>query len=245
MWVGPNAWREVLARVFDGFEMVENIAPEWLVNPATNRRLKLDLFYPQARVAVRFRGLPIRQRRQRPSEEEVRAQETRDDARTDICRAQGISLVNIDAVDADPRLVLGDLRMALARAARQVVQGELAAAEKTALTRKIAKAQAQLESIARNIRRPEDMAIYAELWEDRLYAGAGPEVREPGTVSVHRYQVGMSVRHTTFGEGKVLAVEPNTNDTFVVVRFADGVERKFAASLVEDKLVPQDHRPPR
>ena len=37
-----NGWRELLARVFTSFDAEYGLTPEWLVNPDTNRRLKLD-----------------------------------------------------------------------------------------------------------------------------------------------------------------------------------------------------------
>jgi hypothetical protein len=242
MWIGPNAWREVLLRIFAGFEVVENASPEWLVNPETNRRLKLDLFYPEVRIAVRFQGLQPRQRRQRLSEKEVRQQETRDSVRTAICEDHGVSLVTIEAVDADPRNTLGKLRAALARAARRLKREGRAGSSQKALAGKIARAQDQLELIARQVRRPEDMAVYAELWEDRSYTVPEPSQPE-ATTSPALYVVGMAVRHTTFGEGRVLALEPDGADVFVTVLFADGVERKFAASLVGDKLIPRRAKP--
>ena len=52
-----NGWREVLARIFDGFETEYGVTPEWLINPETNRRLKLDCLFPDIGVAVRFVGL--------------------------------------------------------------------------------------------------------------------------------------------------------------------------------------------
>ena len=35
-----NAWREILARGFDGQEMQPNVSPAWLINPATRNNLK-------------------------------------------------------------------------------------------------------------------------------------------------------------------------------------------------------------
>jgi hypothetical protein len=240
MWIGPNAWREVLLRIFAGFEVLENVTPEWLINPETNRRLKLDFFYPEVGIAIRFQGLQSRQQRQRPTEKEVRQQETRDAARAAICEDHGVSLVTIEAIDADPRNTLGRLRTALARAAHYLKRAGKAGGKQRALAGKIARAQAQLELIARQARRPEDMAVYAELWEDRLYAVPEPSRPQATTTAAPPtiYAVGMAVRHTVFGEGRVLALEPDGVDTFVTVGFADGAERKFAASLVRDKLVP-------
>ena len=50
-------WREVLARIFAGCDAKYAVTPEWLVNPDTGRRLKLDCLYPEIGVAVRFVGL--------------------------------------------------------------------------------------------------------------------------------------------------------------------------------------------
>jgi hypothetical protein len=242
MWIGPNAWREVLSRIFAGFKVLENFTPEWLINPETNRRLKLDFFYPEVGIAVRFQGLQSRQQRQRPTEKELRQQETRDAARTAICEAHEVSLVTIEAVNANPRAILGNLRAALARAAQRLKRGRKAGGSQQALASKVARAQEQLEIIARQVRRPEDMAVYAELWEDRLYAVPEPS-RSEATAPPTVYAVGMSVRHATFGLGQILTLEPDGADTFVTVRFADGTERKFAASLVRDKLTPQRNDP--
>ena len=57
VWLITNAWREILTRIFDGLEVKLNFSPEWLVNPATNRRLKLDMLCPQVGLAVRLEGL--------------------------------------------------------------------------------------------------------------------------------------------------------------------------------------------
>ena len=50
-------WNEILARIFDGFTEQRNVSPPWLVNPATRRRLKLDLLFPDIGVAIRFAGI--------------------------------------------------------------------------------------------------------------------------------------------------------------------------------------------
>ena len=57
LYVALNSWREMLARILKDFTAQENVSPEWLVNPATKRRLKLDLYYPEASLAFRFVGL--------------------------------------------------------------------------------------------------------------------------------------------------------------------------------------------
>ena len=103
IWQITNAWREILARIFTDFEVELNFSPEWLVNPVTNRRLKLDLLYPEIGVAVRFEGLQGKQRRQRPSLEEEEQQQIRGLARLEVCRAQGIELIVIDVIDDTPK----------------------------------------------------------------------------------------------------------------------------------------------
>ena len=62
-WRIANGWREVFARVFEDFYAQYNVSPDWLKNPATNRRLKLDILYPQLNIAVRFEGLHGKKRR--------------------------------------------------------------------------------------------------------------------------------------------------------------------------------------
>ncbi len=80
-WINVNAWREILSRVFDGFAVQYEVTPEWLVNPGTNRRLKLDLLYPEIGVAIRFMGLQGTGRHQRPSLEEEEQQSNAGDCR--------------------------------------------------------------------------------------------------------------------------------------------------------------------
>ncbi len=106
-----NGWREVLARIFDGFIVEYGLTPEWLVNPETNRRLKLDCFYPQIGVAVRFVGLEGTARKQRKSDEEVMAEEAREQARAAVCRQHGVVLISIDP-DGEPRAALRQIEMA-------------------------------------------------------------------------------------------------------------------------------------
>ena len=72
-----NGWREVLARIFDGFETEYGVTPEWLVNPDTNRRLKLDCLFPDMGVAVRFVGLEGNTKRRKSDQEVDRRGRTR------------------------------------------------------------------------------------------------------------------------------------------------------------------------
>ena len=93
-----SAWREVLARIFDGFSEQDNLSPEWLVNPSTNRKLKLDKVYPDAAIAVRFVGLTAKGQG-RQSDLDVLENEERERARAELCRAHGVHLASIDPAE--------------------------------------------------------------------------------------------------------------------------------------------------
>ena len=84
-----SAWREILARIFTGFDEQDNVSPAWLVNPATNRRLKLDILYPQVGIAVRFVGLTAKGQG-RQSDWEALEVEQRDQTRSELCRQNGV-----------------------------------------------------------------------------------------------------------------------------------------------------------
>jgi hypothetical protein len=237
-WINTNAWREVLARVFDGFVVQHDMSPDWLINPDTNRRLKLDLLYPEVGVAIRFHGLQARGRRQRPSLEEEQQQKVRDAARAALCEAHGISLVGIDVVAGEPKAILRELSMALSNASRRLAKSNLRQADKGVLIERVSRARSRLDAIARRLRRPEDLKLYAELWQDRQYA----QIPEPKPLAPDgkplTYAAGMTVRHPAFGDGIVQTVQPDGDDSLVTVRFADGTQKTFAASLVSDKLMP-------
>jgi hypothetical protein len=96
-WRVINGWREVFARVFEEFNPQFNVSPDWLINPTTNRRLKLDILYPALGVAVRFEGAKGKQRR-RLSLEEEEQQRVRFDARLEVCWQHGIHLIIVDPV---------------------------------------------------------------------------------------------------------------------------------------------------
>ena len=121
VWLITNAWREIFARLFDeDFKVQFNVTPAWLVNPATNRRLKLDLLYPDIGVAVRFEGLRGKQRKSRPSSEEEVQERFRTQARHEACRQHGIFLIQVDLVSGKPQAVFQSIDAALSRAGQQV-----------------------------------------------------------------------------------------------------------------------------
>jgi hypothetical protein len=225
-------------RVFDGFTADYDVSPDWLVNPETRRRLKLDVLYPEIGVAVRFHGLLGRERRQRPSLEEEHQQKARDVARADLCKAHSISLVTIDVMGGEPRAILRELSMALSDTSRRLAKGDHLSTEKGMLIEQISQARHRLNDVGRRLRRSEDLTLYADLWQDRQYLET-LQSEPPSTNDGSRaYTPGMAVRHTVFGNGVVQAIQSDGEDSLITVHFADGTQRIFAASLVTDKLIP-------
>jgi hypothetical protein len=230
-WLVTNAWREIFARIFESIEERINVSPEWLVNPVTNRRLKLDLLYPQIGVAIRFEGLQTKQRRQRPSLEEEELQQIRDRARHDVCRTHGVELIVVDTTAGDPKSVFQDLDLSLSRAKAQARDKEL--------VRQIGQARASAAKLARQLKHPNDLKLYAELWEDRQF-----QISEPAQVStpvgdIPDYAVGMEVEHSSFGPGVIVATTLSNGDTLITVDFVTAGQKTLAASLVVDKLHPR------
>jgi hypothetical protein len=226
-WQITNGWREIFARIFADFEIKLNVSPDWLVNPATNRRLKLDLLYPEIGVAVRFEGVEVKQRR-RPSLEEEAQQRMRDDARVAVCRAHGIDLIVVDMSVETPKPIFQEIDMMLSRAGQRVKSADL-------LT-KISQARATAAALARQALDYRNFKLYADLWEDRQYQVVTPA---PATVPIKHavaFAVGMEVEHTNYGPGFVVATAPSDGDTLVTVDFITAGQKTFAASLVADKL---------
>jgi hypothetical protein len=232
VWLRANAWREIFARIFEKMEVKNSVFPEWLINPATNRRLKLDLLYPEIGVAMRLEGLSGKQRRQRPSLEEEEQQRVRLQARADVCRTHGIELIMVNAGDP-PRTVFRAIDEALSRAGQRTKDAEV--------LQKISQARAATTNLSRRIRQDRDLNLYADLWQDRLYQipeSAPPETPAP-TGQAIVFIEGMEVEHTAFGPGVVLTVTPSGEDTLVLVDFVTAGQKTLAASLVGDKLTPR------
>lgn len=230
-WMEMNAWREILARIFAGGEVQLNITPEWLINPTTNRRLKLDILYQDLGIAVRFEGLKGKHRRRRLSLEEEDQLRTRQDARVEMCQQHGIQLVVIESGLSKPGDVFRQIDTALSRAGQAIRDGEIS--QRLRICRTTASA------LSRKINSPADLKVYADLWHDRQYQVPEPN-REPaangGTVT---FAEGMEVQHEKFGSGIVLAVTPAEGDTFITVDFITAGQKTLAASLIGDKMMPK------
>lgn len=234
-----NGWREVLARIFDGFDVEYGVTPEWLVNPETKRRLKLDHLYPDVGLAVRFVGLEGTQRKRRKSDDEVEAEESRDAARAAVCRQHGVVLVSIDP-DGEPRAALRSLETGLARAAAQLAQNTAVAhAQKQKLMPALSVARRRTGEFIGKLDPPAKLNLYAEMWWDRqANLAAQAPVRKPST-KPQPYRTGMAVRHERYGHGEITAVVPEGQDMLIKVDFVEAGVRSFYASLVADKLLPE------
>jgi hypothetical protein len=228
-----NGWREVLARVFAGFDAEYGLTPEWLVNPDTNRKLKLDYFFRDIAVAVRFTGLEGMERRRPKSDEEVASEAQREQARAAVCKEHGVVMVSIDP-DAEPRAGLRSLEMGLARASAQLAQSSIAHARKQALMPRLSEARQRAGEFTLRLKDPRTLNLYAEMWRDRQadLAARAPTVALP--VRRRSYRVGMSVEHERFGPGQITDVRPEDGDVKVTVDFVEAGVRSFYASLLDD-----------
>jgi hypothetical protein len=226
-----NGWREVLARIFAGFDVEYGLTPDWLINPETNRRLKLDYFFPDIAVAVRFVGLEGIERHQRKSDDEIAADERREQARAAVCREHGVVLVSIDP-DAEPRAALRKLEMGLAKASSQIATGTLPHARKQALMPKLSDARRRAGEFTTRLTTPEKLNLYAEMWWDRQATLAAQAPPKPSVARPPSYRVGMPVVHERYGPGRIASVAPEGGDVRVTVDFAEGGSRSFYAALV-------------
>ncbi len=236
------AWREILWEVLGDLSVQENVSPPWLINPETGRRLSLDLYYPDVNVAVQFVGGQPAARRRRLSDEEVEAAERREQARMHVCEAHGVTLVVIDLNATHPRRELERLYQRLGTAMRRLAHAtHMPHAEKVQRMEHLATARRRITDLRERIRRPEDLAIFAEKWRDRETRAlrAARRTTTPPPVPGGDFHPGMRVEHPLFGQGTVVEVIPEENgDQQVVVEFPQKGRRTFLASLVGDKLVP-------
>ncbi|MBW7882963.1 MAG: hypothetical protein H3C34_10055 [Caldilineaceae bacterium] len=239
-YLAMSAWREILARVFEGFTGQDNVTPEWLVNPATRRRLKLDKYYPEAGIAIRFVGLTAKGQ-SRQSEWELLEAEQRDQTRAELCRLNGVQLVTVDPAEDLVKQLDGLLR-ALSRTSRSLAQGDQTAKFKAQWMPVLATARDRGERLRASVaRNPEQMvANLAEAWRDRE-AGVALELSvDPATpeqpVSSLVLSPGQRVRHSHFGEGVIVTIEGSGGEAKVAILFDAADERTFQANLLYDKL---------
>lgn len=234
------AWREILARIMQGFAVEFDVSPDWLVNPATGRRLKLDQIYPQAGLAVRFIGLTAKGQ-PKQSDGELQEEAQRDQTREALCRQHGVELFLLDPDHPHPGEQLQRLRAILSRLSRVLAQSHRPNQDKGAFMPQLAEARSRLDEVARRIKSPESLAVFAELWRDREVASiAATRAPAPPSAAPRAYLLrltdGARVQHARFGPGVVAAVDPANGDPQLTVLFDSGERRTFLASLVSDKL---------
>lgn len=234
-----SAWRELLARIFDGFTAQDNISPDWLVNPSTNRKLKLDKVYPDAAIAVRFVGLTAKGQG-RQSDLEVLENEERERARAELCRAHGVHLVSVDPTEDTVKQMDGLLSV-LARASRALANSDRPAPEKAALMPALAAARSRAEQLrSRLVQNPEQMLEnLAASWRDRE-ASLAVELSVPTPANGQAVAIvlatGQRVRHMRFGEGVVTRIDGSGAEAMIAILFDAAQERTFRADLLADKV---------
>jgi len=228
-----NGWREVLARIFAGLDAEYGLTPEWLVNPDTNRRLKLDYFFREIALAVRFVGLEGGERRRPKSDDEVAAEIQREQTRASVCREHGVVLVSIDP-DAEPRAGLRGLEMGLARASAQLAQSSTPHDRKLILMPRLSEARRRAGEFTPRLKDPRTLNLYAEMWRDRQSDLASQAPAKAPPARRRSYRVGMAVEHERFGPGQITGVEPEDGDIKVTVDFVQAGVRSFYASLLDD-----------
>lgn len=234
------AWREILARTMQDFVAQHDVSPAWLVNPATNRRLKLDLLYPETGLAVRFVGLTAKGQ-PKQSDWELEEEAQRDQTREELCREHGVELFLLDPDHPHPNEQLLRLRSILSRLSRTLAGSDRSHQDKQTLMPRLAEARSRLDDITRRVKSPDNLALFAELWRDRETAAvvtARPPAPPSGAKSVRplRLDAGARVEHVRFGPGVVESATADGGDSQIIILFDSGEQRTFLASLVSDKL---------
>lgn len=240
--IALSGWREMLARILKDFTAQENVSPAWLVNPATKRRLKLDLLYPEANLAFRFIGLTAKGQG-RQSDWEVMEEEQRDQTRQELCRQNGVQLLLVDPME-EPVKQIDHLIRLLSRANRLMAQGDLPVSEKMIWQPRLSAAVSQAEELRTRVaRNPEQMmANLAESWRDRDLNGGLALPPEPlpipadAAATLPPLAVGQRVQHVKFGEGVITALNGSGVESTITILFDGEQERTFLAALVADKL---------
>ena len=236
-WMG---WNEILARIFDKIQIQRNISPDWLINPSTRRKLKLDILYPDIGIAVRFVGM---QGKGRKSDWEELEDSSRDEIRKELCRLNGVELILLTSFDPFPREQLSEINMVLGSASRRIAKAKRFRGQ-AELMAQLAHARDELANIRRNVNNLDDLAPFAEAWRDReTRAIADTQKSAPSSngsarkkATVRKFKVGQWVQHERFGRGMVTEVETKPDDIYLTINFVTEGQRQFMGSLVADKL---------
>lgn len=248
-YLSVNAWREMLARIFDKNEVELNVSPEWLINPATRRRLKLDYLYPELGIAVRFGGLAAKGQR-RKSDWEALEDDQRDQTRVELCRLNGVQLAVISPAQ-EPDKEMERLLRVLSRASRLKAESDLGRRPKKKAMDALSKALNQANRLHTSLRKQPDQTIatLAEAWRDRE-AGLAVDLQQASedkkrksskranTALLKKIESGLRVVHSRFGDGVVTEVDGEGSEMRITIFFDGDRERTFLANLVLDKLKP-------
>ena len=251
-YMAMNAWREILARAFDGVPGQQNASPAWLINPATKRRLKLDYLYPEIGVAVRFMGLQAKGQR-RQSDWEALEDEQRNQTRAEMCRVNGVQMATINPQDEALKQIDG-LASVLSRASRVLAQSDRPKREKDQWLPRLAEVRSRVADLRTRIdKNPEQMlSTLAERWRDReagLVVDLAKDEQEEKPKRRRRalkLREGLRVVHGHFGEGVITEMKGEGDDAMISILFDPAQEaeeaaeavpaRTFLSSLVQDKL---------
>lgn len=243
VYLAISAWREILARTLDGFESQNNVSPDWLINPATKRKLKLDRYYPDLAIAIRFVGLTAKGQK-RQSDWEVLETQQRDQTRAELCKMNGIQLAILDPLE-DPVKQLD-------RYSRIIHKAHEIASESPRPKKRVTqlnKAKRTLSDLRGRLSKNPDqvLASLAESWRDRETSmaaslqAAGADTLKSTKSSAKKIKalkslsVDQRVEHNRFGVGVITNIGEDA-DPMISILF-DGAEQKtFLASLVLDKL---------
>ena len=96
-----NLARDILRHHFPFLHAVYNSRPDWLRNPTTGRRLELDIWFPQIKVACEVQGI----QHGRPvlglqkDHADFMAQQARDMVKVETCKQRGMTLITVTIFD--------------------------------------------------------------------------------------------------------------------------------------------------
>ena len=232
-----NAWREILARIFEGLTVQYNLSPAWLINPDTRRPLKLDMLFPDIGVAVRFQGLRGKQQRGPSNIQEQIQQRKRDENRDKVCADHGINLASLNLNAQEPSELFNALELTLSRASRRLAKDDThPEAEIMALRDHLSQVRGRASEIGYKIKENKDLLPYFDLWQDRQYREAVIDETGKPTQTLPPLKKGMLVEHTLFGLGEIQALEPSGDDSVVTIEFIEEGEKTFLASLLAGKI---------
>lgn len=244
-YLNTNAWREVLARVFDRIPVQMNVSPTWLINPATRRRLKLDYLYPDLGIGARFAGLTVKGQGRR-SDWDVLEDEQRDQTRVALCEENGVQLAVIKPVE-DPVKQMDELLRILSRSSRLLAETETDRKRKKKGMDMLAQAHQRASDLRSRLAKNPDkmMATLAERWRDRedgLVTQLQSEAEsKPGLPPVEKSDVadlreGQRVHHSYYEDGVVVSIHGEGPEAKITILFDAAEEKTFLARLLTDKL---------